>query len=188
MSPVASIYATIGLLAIQVALHVEQRGRPTSAARWRPSSSQPFGHALLIAVAVGLGGYALWRFVQAGYGNGPEGGGDSSAMGRIVALGSGIAYLAMCGLAISILLGTSSRKSSSPHRSAAGVLGWPGGRYIVAAAGVLFIAIALYQGYKGVSKKFLEEDKTDQMGPRATRHSSPPSASSATWRGWWPSA
>ena len=84
---------------------------------------QPFGHGLLIAVAVGLGGYALWRFVQAAYGTGPEGGGDSSAMGRIVALGSGIAYLAMCGLAVSILLGTSSRKSSSPHHAAAGVLG-----------------------------------------------------------------
>ena len=40
---------------------------------------QPFGHwLLLIAVAVGLGGYALWRFVQAAYGRGPEGGGDSS--------------------------------------------------------------------------------------------------------------
>ena len=163
------IYAIIGLLAIQVAVHSSSSSSPSDQrGAMEKIQHQPFGHALLIAVAVGLGGYALWRFVQAGYGYGPEGGGDSSAMGRIVALGSGIAYLAMCGLAISILLGTSSRKSSSPHRSAAGVLGWPGGRYIVAGAGVLFIAIALYQGYKGVSKKFLEEDKTDQMGPRAT--------------------
>ena len=162
------VYATIGLLAIQVALHVsngatDQRGAMETIQR------QPFGHGLLIAVAVGLGGYALWRFVQAAYGTGPEGGGDSSAMGRIVALGSGIAYLAMCGLAISILLGTSSRKSSSPHHAAAGVLGWPGGQYLVGAAGVLFIGIALYQGYKGISQKFLQEDKTDQMGPRATQ-------------------
>ena len=64
------IYAIIGLLAIQVAVHSssspsDQRGA------MEKIQQQPFGHALLIAVAVGLGGYALWRFVQAGYGNGP---------------------------------------------------------------------------------------------------------------------
>jgi len=159
------IYGTIGLLAIQLARHASSRPSDQRGAMEK-IQHQPFGHGLLIAVAIGLGGYALWRFVQAGYGTGPEGGGDSSVMGRMVALGSGIAYLAMCALAASILLGTSSRKSSSPHHSAAGVLGWPGGRYLVAGAGVLFICVALYQAYKGVTKRFLKDDKTEQMGPR----------------------
>lgn len=159
------IYGTIGLLAIQLARHTSSRPSDQRGAMEK-IQHQPFGHGLLIAVAIGLGGYALWRFVQALYGTGPEGGGDSSTMGRIVALGSGIAYLAMCALAISVLLGTSSRKSSSPHHSAAGVLGWPGGRYLVAAAGVLFICVALYQGFKGVTKRFLNDDKTHSMGPR----------------------
>jgi Domain of Unknown Function (DUF1206) len=156
------IYATIGLLAIQVAIHssnekTNQRG-----------AKQPFGHGLLIAVAIGLGGYALWRFVQAAYGRGPEGGGDSSSSGRIVALASGISYAAMCALAVSVLLGTSS-SSSNAHSSTAGVLSWPAGRWIVGAAGVVFIGVALYQGYKGISRKFLEEDKTEKMGPTARR-------------------
>jgi hypothetical protein len=34
---------------------------------------------------------------------------------------------------------------------------------------VLLIAIALYQGYKGVTRKFLDEDKTETMG-RTTKH------------------
>ena len=71
---------------------------------WAMLGSLPVGVAIALVLAAGAGGYALWRFVQAGYGTGPEGGGDSSAMGRIVALGSGIAYLAMCGLAISVRL------------------------------------------------------------------------------------
>ena len=29
--------------------------------------------------------------------------------------------------------------------------------------------MALYQGYKGISRKFLEEDKTEKMGPTALR-------------------
>ena len=162
------IYATIGLLAIQVAIHssnekTNQRGAMQSI------EEQPFGHWLLVAVAVGLGGYALWRFVQAFFGHGPEGGGDSSKMGRVVATASGVSYSVMCALAVAILLGSASQSSSgSPHTSAAGVLGWPGGQWIVGAAGAIFIAVALYQGYKGVSRKFLEEDKTDQMG-HATR-------------------
>jgi Domain of Unknown Function (DUF1206) len=162
------IYATIGLLAIQLARHSGSKPSDQRGAMEK-IQQQPFGHGLLIAVAIGLGGYALWRFVQAGYGTGPEGGGDSSTMGRIVALGSGIAYLAMCALAVSILLGSSSRKSSSPHHSAAGVLGWPGGRYLVAGAGVLFICVALYQAFKGATKRFLKDDKTEQMGRRVLK-------------------
>jgi hypothetical protein len=131
--------------------------------------NQPFGHWLLIAVAIGLGAYACWRFVQAFVGYGPEGGGDHSTFGRVAAAASGVAYTGLCLLAVSILLGSSSQSSSSPHKQAAGVLGWPGGQLIVGAFGVLLIAIALYQGWKGVTRKFLDEDKTETMGP-TTKH------------------
>jgi hypothetical protein len=106
--------------------------------------------------------------VQAIFGHGPEGGGDQSAFGRISAAASGCAYAGMCVLAISILMGASSQSSSNPHKSAAGVLGWPGGQWIVAAAGIGFIGVALFQGYKAVTKEFLDEDKTEEMSP-ATR-------------------
>ena len=162
------IYATIGVLAIQVAMHSTQE-RTDQKGAMQTIDHQPFGHWLLIAVAVGLGGYALWRFVQAIFGSGPEGGGDHSTMGRIIAAASGVAYAGMCALAVSILLGSSSQSSSSPHKSAAGVLGWPAGQYLVGAAGVVFICVGLYQGYKGISKKFLEEDKTEKMGPTTKR-------------------
>jgi Domain of Unknown Function (DUF1206) len=163
------IYGIVGLLAIQVAMHAGG-GRPTNQrGALETVQRQPLGHWLLIAVAVGLAGYALWRFVQAFFGRGPEGGGDPSAFGRIAAFASGCAYAAMCALAVSILLGASSRTSSNPHKSAAGVLGWPGGQWIVGIAGAVFIGVALYQGYKGVSRKFLDEDKTEQMGPFTRR-------------------
>jgi hypothetical protein len=158
------IYGTIGLLAIQIAMHAGSRSADQRGAM-HAIQQQPFGHWLLIAVAIGLGGYSLWRFVQAFVGTGPEGGGDHSKMGRVIAAASGCAYAAMCVLAVTILLGSSSSSSSSPHKSTAGVLGWPGGQWLVMAAGGLFIVVALYQGYKGVSRKFLEEDKTAEMGP-----------------------
>jgi hypothetical protein len=162
------IYGTIGLLAIQVAIHSSNK-RTNQRGAMETIEKQPFGHGLLVAVAIGLGGYALWRFVQAVVGHGPEGGGDSSTMGRIVAASSGVCYAAMCALATAILLGASSRSSGNAHKSAAGVLGWPGGRWLVGAAGVILIGVAAYQAYKGLSRKFLKEDKTEQMGPTALR-------------------
>jgi hypothetical protein len=49
------------------------------------------------------------------------------------------------------------------------VLGWPAGQWIVAAAGMAFIGVAIYQGYKGITRAFLDEDKTEQMGPATRR-------------------
>jgi hypothetical protein len=158
------IYAIIGVLAIQVATHSSSHAATNQRGALETIQQQPLGRWLLIAVAIGLGAYAVWRFVQAYVGHGPEGGGDQSAFGRLAAAGSGCAYAAMCALAVSILVGASSQSSSNPHKSAAGVLGWPGGQLIVGAAGLIFIGVALYQGYKGVTLKFLDEDKTDQMG------------------------
>ena len=81
----------------------------------------------------------------------------------------GLSYAAMCALAVALLLGSSSKSSGNAHSSTAGALSWPGGQWIVGAAGAIFIGVALYQGYKGLSRKFLEEDKTEQMGPTALR-------------------
>jgi hypothetical protein len=163
------IYAIIGGLAIQVATHTTPKTPTNQKGALETIDKQPLGHWLLIVVAAGLGAYAIWRFVQAYAGRGPEGGGDESAFGRISAAASGCAYLAMCALAVSILMGSSSQSSSSPHKSAAGVLGWPGGQWIVGIAGAIFVGVALYQGYKGVSRKFLEDDKTEEMGPLVKR-------------------
>ena len=66
------IYGTIGLLAIQVAIHSSNE-KTNQRGAMQAIEKQPFGHGLLIAVAIGLGGYALWRFVQAGFGRRPGG-------------------------------------------------------------------------------------------------------------------
>jgi uncharacterized protein DUF1206 len=158
------IYGTIGLLAIQIAMHAGGRSANQRGAM-EAIQEQPLGHWLLVAVAIGLGGYSLWRLVQAIFGSGPEGGGDHTTLGRVIAASSGLAYAAMCVLAVTVLLGTSTSSSGNPHKTTAGVLGWPGGQWLVGAAGVLFMGVALYQGYKGVSRKFLEEDKTGEMSP-----------------------
>jgi len=154
-----AVYAIIGVLALRLALGdggklVNQQGAFHTVAR------QPLGTWLLIALAVGLGGYAIWRFVRAGLGRGPEG--RDSGFERVAAFASGLVYAALCVVAIQVLAGSSG--STSPDQATAHVLGWPAGVWVVGAAGAVFMGIAAYQAYRGVTKDFLEDVKTEEMG------------------------
>ena len=161
-----AIYAIIGILAVKLALG--DGGKTTSqTGALKTIAHQPFGHLLLILTAIGLAGYALWRLIHALLGHGPEK--ADSAMDRVAALGSGVAYGVMCAVAIGILLGSGSSSSSSPKKPAAGVLGWPGGVWIVGIAGLVMLGVALYQVYRGLSQDFLQDSKTEDMGRTTKR-------------------
>lgn len=158
------IYGIIGILAIKLA--VGAGGRTTNQqGAMRTIAHQPFGKVLLILVAIGLGGYALWRLVHALLGHGPE---DSdSGFERLAALGSGIVYAGLCAIAVEILVASaSSGGSGNTPKTTSGVLDWPAGAWLVGIAGTVLIGIGLYQGYRGLSKDFLKESKTEQMSPR----------------------
>ena len=65
------VYGIIGVLAIKLAFGdggktTNQQGALQTIAR------QPFGKVLLVLLALGLAGYALWRLVRAAIGHGPE--------------------------------------------------------------------------------------------------------------------
>jgi hypothetical protein len=161
------VYLVIGILAIKLAAGTggqttNQQGALQTIAR------QPFGKALLTAVAIGLAGYATWRVLRSAIGRGTQE--LDSATDRIGSGASGIVYGALCVVAVEILLGAGSEGGSNPpSRTTAGVLGWTGGTVIVGIAGVVLIVVALYQAYKGISRKFAEEANTQQMNPTAKR-------------------
>jgi len=154
-------YAIIGILALKLAVGsggetTNQRGALTTIAE------QPLGRALLIAMTIGLAGYAIWRLIRAAIGHGTQ---DSdSASERVGGAASGLAYAALCVTAVQILVGANSSGGvNSPKETTGGVLDWTGGTTIVAIVGAILIGVALYQGYIGVSRKFLEDSKTWEM-------------------------
>ena len=159
------VYLIIGILAIKLALGSGGTSASQQGAL-RAIAEQPFGNVLLIAVAIGLGGYALWRLVRGLLGHGPES--SDSGVDRIAALASGVVYAGLCAIAIEILLGAGA-SSGGAQKTTAGVFGWPAGTWLVAIAGVVLIGVGLYQGYRGISKDFLEDSKTEQMSRRARR-------------------
>jgi fumarate reductase subunit D len=157
------IYAIIGVLAFKLALGAGGKTTNQQGAL-ETIASQPFGKVLLILVAVGLAGYALWRLLHALLGHGPE---DSdTTFERVAALGSGIVYAGLCAVAVKILLGSGGNSSENTHKTTAGVFGWPAGVWLVGIAGAVLIGVGLYQGYRGLSKDFLKDAKTEQMSVR----------------------
>jgi hypothetical protein len=159
------VYIIIGILAIKLALgnggtSANQQGA------LRAIAAQPFGNVLLILVAIGLGGYALWRLFRGLLGHGPEG--SDSGIDRVAALASGVVYAGLCAIAVEILLG-SGTSSGGTQKTTAGVFGWPAGTWLVAIAGVVLIGVGLFQGYRGISKDFLKDSKTEEMSPGTRR-------------------
>ena len=156
------IYAIIGVLAVKVALGAGGKTANQQAAL-ETIAHQPFGTLLLILVAVALASYAGWRIFRAALGHGPEA--SDTALDRLSALASGLVYAAICLIAVKLLLGSQPSSSTKPHRATAGVLGWPGGPWLVGAVGAVLIGVGLYQGWRGLSRDFLNDSKTEEMGP-----------------------
>lgn len=161
------VYGVVGLLALKLALGAG--GKTTSQqGALKTIAHEPFGQGLLIAVAVGLAGYAIWRLVRAGIGHGSQE--KDSAFDRVAGVASGVAYAALCVTAVKILTGAgSSGGASSPKKTTGGVLAWTGGTAIVGVAGAILVGVALYQGYKGVSRKFLDSSNTAEMSRQVKR-------------------
>ena len=164
-------YGVIGALAIALAAGAgtagtapDQQGALTLIAR------APLGFVALIVIAVGLAAYALWKLTQAIRGHGPEGGGGPSATDRVANGAAGVGYLLFCIVAVRILVGSGSGNSGgSPRHAAAGVLGWPGGRWLVGAVGIALVGGCVYQAYYALSDRFTEQVKTDEMKPDERR-------------------
>jgi hypothetical protein len=159
------VYAVIGVLALKLALG--DGGKATSQQGALKTIGQgSFGTFLLVLLAIGLAGYALWRLVRAAVGHGAEQADEPSD--RVAAAASGVAYVILCVTAIKIVSGARAGSGGARHATG-GVLGWSGGTVLVAIAGIVLIGVGGYQLYKGIARKFCEDAKTGEMSDTVRR-------------------
>ena len=156
------VYVVIGFLAIKVALGAggkaaDQQGAMAAIAK------QPAGTVMLALVAIGLLGYASWRLLRAALGGTR---GQDDLKDRVDGVASGISYAILFAAAVKILAGSGGGGGADPDDAAGGVLGWPGGPWLVGIVGAVVIGVGLQQGYKGVTRKFMEETDTHTMDGR----------------------
>jgi hypothetical protein len=158
-----AIYAIIGVLAIAVPLDLG--GKPSDReGALRTVAQQPFGKVLLIALAIGFAGYAVWRFVQAFLDRDDEGTGAKALAKRAGYLGRGLIYAASCALAVALVVGAGGGGGDEQQETAR-VLEWPLGRWIVAAVGAGFAVAGAYNVYRSLTEKFRKDLREHEMAP-----------------------
>ena len=124
---------------------------------------------LLVVVAAGFPCYAVWRLAQAIFDRGGMGTTIGGLGRRTIQLVQGLTYCLLTASAISTLVSPHPRHRSAAKHAAAGVLGWPGGRELVAAIGIVLGGIAVGNAYWGLSGRFTESMHTEQMSQREER-------------------
>jgi hypothetical protein len=154
-------FGIVGVLAVKLALG--DGGKATSREGALQSlAQQSFGKVVLILLALGFGAYALWRFVQAFA--------ERKWGARAGYVGRGLIYAALTFSAVKILVGaqTNGSQTQRAHKTAATILGWPAGTWIVGIAGALIIGVGLWNLYRGLSRNF-EKKWRSGMGETARK-------------------
>ena len=162
-------YALVGVLAIKLA--ADSGGKATSRQGALQTLAQhSFGKFLLVVLAFGFAAYAVWRFAQAFFDKNNDGDGAKGLAKRAGYFGRGAIYAGLTYSTIKILSGSAEQsQNQKAHKTAATVLSWPAGKWIVGAAGLVLIGVGLWNGYRALEKKFLKNWKTEKMGPTARR-------------------
>jgi hypothetical protein len=145
----ALLYATVGILAGQAALG--RGGRTTDlGGALREVVRAPMGEALLLAIALGLSGYAVWRLVDAitdAEGKGSDAKGMAQRLGSAV---RGLAHGALAVAAYQLATGSGGGSGSGDLVGKATDVGGTGVLWVIAGA---VLAYAFYQLYRAYAAK-----------------------------------
>lgn len=162
---VGTVYILIGLLAAAAGL-----GRRGSTGDQHDAFAlireQPFGRVLLAVVAIGLAGYALWRFV-AGFADSERRGSDAKGLAlRAGSIGRGLVYTAFAVEVARMVAGGSGGGEGSDAAArhwTARLMDEPFGRWLIGAAGLIVVAYGLYQLANAWRAKLSKQLRLDPM-------------------------
>src|SRR5205085_7314982 len=99
----------------------------------------PFGRLLLAVIALGLAGYAMWRFVQAWQDTENNGVDAQGLFSRGSYAVIGILYLGAACSAAKLALGQAAERSDSTHDWTALLIAKPLGQWLVGLVGLIVL-------------------------------------------------
>jgi Domain of Unknown Function (DUF1206) len=151
-------YGITHLLVAWLALEVAFGGgneRTDQNGAFQTIAAQPFGRVLLWVLVIGFVAVGIWRLTQAIVGAA----GDQDTKEQIKKrVESGVRAAVFLGLAIlAARTAAGGASGGGGQKAAAGVLGIPGGQFVVGAVGIGLLAVAVVKAKHGWEKEFLEE-------------------------------
>ena len=164
------LYVVVAVLATQVAAgHYE--ARPDKQGALQAVVHQPFGRLMVLMLAAGFAGYAVWRFVEAAVGPVDQPDSTKTRFKRVgYFLRAGL-YTFLFGSAVKLFIWSNSVASSEKAEAdwTGRVLEWPGGTWLIQVVGLGAIGAGLYIGWRGVAGKFRKRLKSLEMGEALCR-------------------
>ena len=163
------VYCVVGALALMAAFH--EGGKLTDLkGAIAQLGAQPFGAALLWAVAAGLACYTLWNVVRAALDPEHHAPRKKALFARI-----GYALAAVSHGSLAVCAGSravgATHANGDTEDTVAKAMTMPFGRIAVVVAGVITIGFGAYQVYLAFKGKPDAPLQTEQMGPRERRMS-----------------
>lgn len=158
-----SLYLIVGLIAAHVSVgggeRIQDRGGALS-----ELTDHWLGKLLVVVLAIGLAGYAAWRFVEGVLGRPLEGGKKEPWYKRVGYFARSLWYLGLLAIALSALYGANeSGGSKEEDRATARVLELPGGRLIVAAIGLAILGAAGFNFWRAITRSFRKNLKLRKL-------------------------
>ena len=161
-----TIYLLIGILAVLLAVG-HKSGESDQRGAMQQLSRQTGGFVLLLVVALGLAGYALWRLSEAAFGVAGEG---KKTGPRLQSLGRGLVYVFLAVSAFVVLVQGQQKSQAKQQQSlTARVMHHTAGRWLVGLVGVVVVVIGAVLVREGVTKKFEKYFKLGEMSPGARK-------------------
>jgi hypothetical protein len=153
-----------GLLYVVIGALVIGTGRTEDLGGALEYFGRGIGRLLLIAMALGMATYGLWRLADAAFGIENVGQDGKAIRKRTVAAGIGAIYLYLAYKAVRVVLAGNSQ-GSSPQQHADTVLDLPGGAAVLALAALLLAVAGGYQLIKARKCSFMKRLDPDAHTP-----------------------
>lgn len=159
-----AVYVGLGAMALLAALDLTPRAKGAREVleTW---AAWPLGGVLIVIVASGLVGFAVWRGVQALFDADRHG---TTLKGWAIRSGQALSGLVYGGLAWSALeildvfedVGEAD-ETQSAHQYAEAILGWPGGDRILVVAGLIVLGFGIGNVIQGLMQDFAKRLSCD---------------------------
>ena len=157
------LYAVMGSLAFGLAVGVGGMATDQSGSLVILGGG-PLGKGMLLAFAVGLGGYSVWGFVRAVFDPLHRGDDPPGIAERLGFAWSGIAYAGLAVFALELFAGAGQAASHDSTRSTiARFFAYPAGHWVVVAIGLVSISVGLWQFLEAKTARFKKDLKREQM-------------------------
>ena len=157
------IHLLFAWLALQVAVgHPAKEGDQSGALQ--SLAGHGYGKVMLVVIAVGMVGLALWQAFEAAIGeSGPR---TKAALAERVINGvRAIVYLWLAWTAVKVLRGVNANMAGNQQKNSSQLMGQPGGRWLVGLIGLVIVGVGIGLFAYGYTKKFLKRLNTSQMNP-----------------------